>query len=66
MYFLQQNYKLAEKYFKECLNLVPNSISVKCEMLRMKIIQLEKQGYAENDIMNVLNGHPTMDVEVNK
>ncbi|XP_044012182.1 uncharacterized protein LOC122855092 isoform X2 [Aphidius gifuensis] len=58
IYCAMKDFEKADKSFRECLNLAPNSLSVKIEMLRMKIVQLMKQGFSENDIMIKLNKPP--------
>lgn len=58
IYCAMEDFEKADEAFRDCLNLAPNSLSIKIEMLRMKIVQLMRQGYSENDVMNKLNEYP--------
>ncbi|XP_015122921.1 uncharacterized protein LOC107045245 [Diachasma alloeum] len=53
-----EQFEKAEECFKDCLNLFPNSMTVRCEFLRMKISQLQSMGFPETDIINLLYDNP--------
>ncbi|XP_011311800.1 uncharacterized protein [Fopius arisanus] len=53
-----EQYDKAKECFRDCLNLFPNTMSVRCELLHMKICQLKSMGFPETDVIFLLYDYP--------